>query len=110
MNTKTLTILGIITVALIGAAVLVSQQKETAPSQTGQPVFPGLMSKINEVSELVVKAQSGTMTIVRDGESWSVKEKHHYPANMGKIRDVLIVVGGVVMSAYKMRRRRSARG
>ncbi len=93
MNTKTLTILGIITVALFGAAVLVSQQKETAPSQTGQPVFPGLMSKINEVSELVVKAQSGTMTIVRDGESWSVKEKHHYPANMGKIRDVLIGLG-----------------
>lgn len=93
MNTKTLTILGITTVVLIGAAVLVSQQQGTAPSQTGQPVFPGLMSTINEVSELVVKAQSGTMTIVRDGESWSVKEKHRYPANMGKIRDVLIGLG-----------------
>ncbi len=93
MNTKTLTTMGIITVVLIGAAVLVSQQKETAPAKTGQPVFPGLMSKINEVSELVVKAQSGTMTIIRDGESWNVKEKHHYPANMGKIRDVLIGLG-----------------
>jgi hypothetical protein len=93
MNIKTLTILGIITVALIGVAILMSQQKESVSPQTGQPVFPGLMSKINEVSELVVKAQSGTMTIVRDGESWNVKEKHNYPANMGKIRDVLIGLG-----------------
>ncbi len=85
--------MGIITVVLIGTAVLVFQQKETAPPQTGQPVFPGLMSKINEVSELVVNAQSKTMTIVRDGESWSVKEKHHYPANMGKIREALIGLG-----------------
>ena len=85
--------MGIITVVLIGTAVLVSQQKETALPQTGQPVFPGLMSTINEVSELVVKAQSGTMTIVRDGESWSVKEKHHYPANMGNIREALIGLG-----------------
>jgi len=85
--------MGIITVVLIGTAVLVSQQKETALPQTGQPVFPGLMSKINEVSELVVNAQSKTMTIVRDGESWSVKEKHHYPANMGKIREALIGLG-----------------
>jgi len=85
--------MGIITVVLIGTAVLVSQQKETALPQTGQPVFPGLMSKINEVSELVVSAQSKTMTIVRDGESWRVKEKHHYPANMGKIREALIGLG-----------------
>ena len=85
--------MGIITVVLIGTAVLVSQQKETALPQTGQPVFPGLMSKINEVSELVVNAQSKTMTIVRDGELWSVKEKHHYPANMGKIREALIGLG-----------------
>jgi len=93
MNIKTLTILGIITVALIGMAILMSQQKETALPQTGQPVFPGLMSKINEVSELVVNVQSETMTIVRDGESWKVKEKDNYPANMGKIREVLIGLG-----------------
>jgi len=93
MNIKTLTILGIITVALIGMAILMSQQKETVLPQTGQPVFPGLMSKINEVSELVVNVQSETMTIVRDGESWKVKEKDNYPANMGKIREVLIGLG-----------------
>jgi len=93
MNIKTLTILGIITVALIGTAILMSQQKETVLPQTGQPVFPGLMSKINEVSELVVNVQSETMTIVRDGESWNVKEKDNYPANMGKIREVLIGLG-----------------
>jgi len=104
MNTKTLTILGIITIPLIGAVVLVSQQKETAPSQTGQPVFPGLLSKMNEVSELVVKTQSGTMTIVRDGESWGVKEKRHYPANMGKIRDVLIGLGEIKILEAKTKK------
>ncbi len=93
MRTKTLAIMGAITVVLIGAALLISQQKDTAPSQTGQPVFPGLMENINEVAELIVKTQSGTITMVKEGESWRVKEKHDYPANVGKIRETLIGLG-----------------
>ncbi|MDA0738124.1 MAG: DUF4340 domain-containing protein [Nitrospirae bacterium] len=93
MNTKTLTIMGVIAVVLIGTALLVSQQHGATPAQTGQHLFQGLMSKINDVSELVVTAQTGTITIVRKGELWTVKEKHDYPANMEKIRAAVVGLG-----------------
>ena len=54
---------------VIGAALVLTQQKESSPPQAGQPVFPGLMDNINDVSELVVQAQTGTITIVRKGKA-----------------------------------------
>ena len=93
MNTKSLTVMGLIAVVLIVMALVISQPQESQPPLSGQPVFPGLMSKVNDVTELVVKAQSGTITIVKNGEAWAVKEKHHYPANIGKVREALLGLG-----------------
>jgi len=93
MNTRTFTIMGAVTLILVGAAVWVSQHKDTALPQTGQRVFPDLMAKINEVAAIRVSAAEGTFTIVREGESWNVEEKHRYPAHVGKIREALIGLG-----------------
>ncbi len=95
MKTKSLTIMGAIAVVLTGAAVFVSQHKEFAPPQMGQRLFPDLLAAINEVSELHVSAQRGAVTILRDGDLWSVKEKHRYPADMGKLREALIGLAGL---------------
>lgn len=104
MNTKAFTIMGVVTVVLVGAALWISQHKEPAPPQTGQPVFPGLMAKINEVATIGVSAPSGTVTIVREGDSWSVKEKHQYPAHMGKVRAALIGLGELTILEAKTRK------
>ena len=93
MNTRTVTIMGAVTLILVGAATWVSQHKDPALPQTGQRVFPDLMTKINEVAAIRVSAAEGTFTIVREGESWHVKEKHGYPAHVGKIREALIGLG-----------------
>lgn len=93
MNTRTFTIMGAVTLVLVGAAVWVSQHKDPALPQTGQRVFPDLMAKINEVAAIRVSAAEGTFTIVREGESWNVEEKHRYPAHVGKIREALIGLG-----------------
>ena len=93
MNTRTFTIMGAVTLILVGAAWWVSQHKDPALPQTGQRVFPDLMAKINEVAAIRVSAAEGTFTIVREGESWNVKEKHRYPAHVGKIREALIGLG-----------------
>lgn len=93
MNTRTFTIMGAVTLVLVGAAWWVSQHKDPALPQSGQRVFPDLMAKINEVAAIRVSAADGTFTIVREGESWNVKEKHRYPAHVGKIREALIGLG-----------------
>ncbi len=89
MKIKTLAIMGVIAVALIGAALVVSQQKEHAPSPMDR-LFPDLLETINEVSEVRISAQGGTSTMLRRDDTWGVKEKHHYPADLGKLREALI--------------------
>ena len=104
MNTRTVTIMGAVTLILVGAALWVSQHKDPVPPQTGQRVFPDLMAKINEVAAIRVSATGRTFTIVREGESWNVKEKHQYPAHVGKIREVLIGLGELTILEPKTRK------
>lgn len=87
---KTLSALAVIAAILIAVTVFVSQRKDAASPQTGQPVFPGLKATINDVSEMSIVTQSGTITIHRAEDSWRVKEKHEYPADLGKVREALI--------------------
>ena len=93
MTARTLQILGVaIAVMVAGVLIFSSEDKTTHPDQ-GRKVFPELMSKINDVQEIVVSAKSGTATISRDEETWVVKEKSGYPANVGKVRELLIGLG-----------------
>ncbi len=89
MKITSLAIMIVAAVVLIGAALMVSHQRERA-SSTKERLFPGLLAAINEVSELQISAQRGTSTILRRGDAWVVKETHHYPADLGKVREGLI--------------------
>lgn len=104
MKTRTFTIMGAVTLILVGAALWVSQHKDPVPPQTGHRVFPDLMAKINEVAAMRVSATGRTFTIVREGESWNVKEKHQYPAHVGKIRETLIGLGELTILEPKTRK------
>lgn len=89
MKTRSLLILGVVTVVLIGAALWMSGQQERT-SAPMERLFPGLLEAVNDVSEFRISARDGTSTILRRGDIWGVKEKHHYPADLGKVREVLI--------------------
>ena len=104
MNTRTVTIMGAVTLILVGAALWVSQHTDPVPPQTGHRIFPDLMAKINEVAAIRVSATGRTFTIVREGESWNVKEKHQYPAHVGKIREALIGLGELTILEPKTRK------
>ena len=87
---KTLSSLAVIAAVLVIVAVFLALQQEPGSPPTRQPVFPVLKAAINDVSELSVATQSGTITVHKDEEAWRVKEKHDYPANLGKLRETLI--------------------
>ncbi len=76
-------------VVLIGAAVMLSHQRDR-PSDARERLFPALRAVVNEVSELQLSSQRGTGTMLRQGGTWVVKEKHRYPADLGKVRETLL--------------------
>ena len=90
MKLKTLSMLAVIAAVLIIVAVFMAEQQEPGVPTTGQPVFPELKTVINDVTELSVATQSGTITLHRQEDIWRVKEKYDYPADLGTVRETLI--------------------
>lgn len=90
MKLKTLSTLAVIAAVLIIVAVFMAEQQEPGAPLTGQPVFPELKTVINDVTELSVATQSGTITLHRQEDIWRVKEKYDYPADLGPLRETLI--------------------
>jgi hypothetical protein len=90
MKAKTLGILAAITIIVIGVAVFLNQETTKPLSQGRGLVFPGLMAKINEVTEFTIESTGETVTLVRQENSWGVKEKDHYPAALDKVKSSLV--------------------
>ncbi len=87
---KRLSTAAVIAAILIIVTMFVAKREEPGPPPTGQPVFPELKATINDVTELNVATQSGTLTLHQQEDTWRVKEKHDYPADVGTVRETLI--------------------
>ncbi|MFN0009539.1 MAG: DUF4340 domain-containing protein [Planctomycetota bacterium] len=92
MNTRSLTILGIVTALVAVLAIVTLQKRERAveATPTGQKLFPALTAKINDAAEIEVKRQDGVTTLKKAGETWGLAEKNGYPVDMAAVRKCLI--------------------
>ena len=90
MKLKTISTLAVIAAVLIIVAVFLAEQQKPGAPPTNQPVFPELKTVINDVTELSVTTQSGTIMLHRQEDTWRLKEKHDYPADLGTVRETLI--------------------
>jgi len=90
MTSRTLQGLGIGIVVMIVGVLLFSEQETSTNPDHGRSVFPELMSKINDISLIMVTAKTQTATITRDENVWVVKEKSKYPADLSKVRELLL--------------------
>lgn len=92
MRSKTLVMLALVTVVIVLAAVVVRQQSTAIPQQ-GKALFPELLTRINDVTEVKGTSVEGSYTLqLRDGR-WVVKEKDAYPADTDKVRQLLFGLG-----------------
>ena len=90
MKAKNLGILASMTIIVIGVAVFLNQETTKPLSQGRGLVFPELMAKINDVTELTIESTGETVTLVRQENHWGVKEKNHYPAALDKVKSALV--------------------
>ncbi|GJL62833.1 MAG: hypothetical protein NPIRA04_14870 [Nitrospirales bacterium] len=90
MKPKTLLMLaGITLVVSIGAAFF-GQEREHQPDQSGELFFPDLMNRINHIHKMTIETNNETVTLIREADTWSVKESGGYTAAFEKIKPVLI--------------------
>jgi Domain of unknown function (DUF4340) len=81
--------LAVATVVIVLAAVVVRQQTTTAVPQQGGALFPELLTRINDVTEVKGTSAEGSYTLLRRDGRWVVKEREAYPADAGKVRELL---------------------
>lgn len=90
MKAKTLGILAAITIAGIVVAIFVNQNPASQLPNSGELLFPELLSGVNDVNEVVVETKDQTVTLVRGEDAWGIKEKAGYRADVEKVKQILI--------------------
>lgn len=85
---------------LLAAAALMSalwvsgqwQPSDNDETGIGTPLIPGLSDRINEISDLTLVSDGEQVQLSRQGEQWVVTQRDGYPADMKKLRSVLIAL------------------
>lgn len=90
MKSKTIAILAGITILGIVVAILVNREPASRLPNSGELLFPQLLSMVNEVNEIVVETKDQTVTLVRGENTWGVKEKAGYRADLEKVKQTLL--------------------
>ena len=94
-------IVAILTVIVVVAAVMISQQRAPETSREKAALFPELAGRINEVSKLVVRDDQHTLTVQRISGNWSIAEADNYPALIDTVKQAVLAVADLKIVAEK---------
>lgn len=85
-------------VSLIIAAVSVMNRGVSNSTEVGDTIlFPGLAEQADEVTRLIVRSATGTLTIEQGKEGWSLKERDGYPVDTAKVREAIAGMARAVL-------------
>jgi hypothetical protein len=87
----------------ISAALYLSTQRNLARDVHGLPLLPSLAGELNSVTSLSVLKGGATpvVTVHRQGEQWTVAERADYPADVPKLRKLLLALSDAKLSEEK---------
>lgn len=89
MRSKALLILVLVTVVIAVAAIMARRDKSDV-SGAGEPLFPAMLERINDITTVVGVGGGETFTLVREDGRWVVPEKFGYPADQAKARQLVL--------------------
>lgn len=94
MSRQRFIVLLIAALLAISGALYLSTQRNLARDTHGMPLLPSLASELNSVTELSVRKGSSTpvVTIHRQGERWTVAQRANFPADVSKLRKLLLAL------------------
>ena len=90
MKSKTIGVLAAITIVCLVLAMFINQEPASKIPQSGQLLFPDMMSMVNDVNEVVIETHEHTVTLERGDQTWGVKEKAGYRADVEKVKKGIV--------------------
>lgn len=101
MKTDRLPLLAVITLVVVVIAFFAARQDAPQTSKEKMLLFAGLNNKINTVSEILMTSADSSISLVKQGEQWQLKEADHYPADFSKIKQIGIALTELKVLAEK---------
>jgi hypothetical protein len=94
MSRRRLIVLVVAALVAISGAMYLSAQRNLARDPRGTPLLPALGNELNAVTALSVRKGSSTPTVTvrKHGDSWIVVERADYPADVSKVRKLLLAL------------------
>jgi Domain of unknown function (DUF4340) len=94
MSRQRLIALAVAALLAISAALFFSTQRNTSPNVHGSALLPSLGGELDTVSSLSVLKGSPTptVTVQKRGDQWTVLERANYPADVSKVRKLLLAL------------------
>lgn len=92
---KRSTLIALAAVALLAIVLAVVVDRADAPSVqvTGEePLVPGLKAAVNDIESIAITAsgEDGRFTVARTDAGWTVPDRADFPADLGRVRELLI--------------------
>lgn len=99
MQKRHLILLAAATLVLVVLAIgaLATSDRGVSRAAPGERAFPALAAKLGDVASVTVLHNGSNMTFIRDGDSWLVAEKGNYPANAGKISQIVRAIADLTL-------------
>lgn len=94
LSIRSFSALCLVTLCVVIAAALVSKDSDAIPGG-GKPLFPDLMSRLNQIEEVHVENSSRRFLLKRGASGWTAPEKSGYPADGDKIHKLLLGAAGL---------------
>lgn len=99
MKPRTTLVLAVLAVVVIGAAWYFGARTTPAviasESAAGRPAFPDAAARLQNAAVLELSHQGNKIVLNRKGDVWGVAQDSGYPADTGKVHDLLAGLAGL---------------
>ena len=93
MNRQRFIVLMVAALLAISGALYLSTQRNLPRDPHGMALLPALASELNSVTALTVrKGAAAPVTVHKQGEQWTVAERGDYPADLPKLKKLLLAL------------------
>jgi hypothetical protein len=85
----------LLTLAVIGVAWKISQDKAPQTEISRSQLYPGLLDRLNDVARVRLSSTDDTTLLARESEGWVLASKDGYPVNGAAVRRTVLQVAGL---------------
>jgi len=90
MRNKSLLVLSIITIIVIVAAVISSQNRAPQTRIDQAVLLPKLKDRVNDITAIVIESGTNSLHISKHDDNWLIQQANDFPAGFDKLRKLVL--------------------